>query len=133
MLYRSELLPSLSLCALVCAAACLSANPAEALPRASVVSAYTLVAVVQERSFAIDPTTLGRVRSDRQARPYVKRSPLPSPAVDGEVVGYTTNQVIPHCLTLRDLNRARQDLVSDGHTIVPINELSGGLRLFWSQ
>lgn len=42
----------------------------------------------------------------------------------GEVIGYTTDAVISHYLTLEDLTEAFDDLVADGHTLVPIRSLT---------
>jgi hypothetical protein len=42
----------------------------------------------------------------------------------GAVIGYTTNAVISHSSTLEDLTLAFDDLVADGHTLVPINSLT---------
>jgi len=42
----------------------------------------------------------------------------------GEVIGYTTQSVVPHFYTLDDLTQAFSDLVADGHTLVPIDQLT---------
>ena len=42
----------------------------------------------------------------------------------GQVIGYTTDAVIGHFITLDELTRAFDDLVADGNTLVPINVLT---------
>jgi hypothetical protein len=42
----------------------------------------------------------------------------------GEVIGYTTDSVIAHILTLEEMTQAFDDLVADGHTLVPIHALT---------
>lgn len=42
----------------------------------------------------------------------------------GQVIGYTTHAVIYHFATLDELTLAFDDLVADGHTLVPINALT---------
>jgi hypothetical protein len=93
-------------------------------------ASYGVIAVLgfvllssQGRSVGVDPTT-GRgvpAPAPRQASPT---STFIQGSGAGEVIGYTTDGVIPHYLTLDELTQPFDDLVADGHTLVPIHDLT---------
>ena len=71
----------------------------------------------------IDLTTLRpRVRMPRGKRLPRSADPVPR----GETIGYTTDAVVPHTVDLAGLRDASDDLILDGHTLVPVDALVPG-------
>jgi len=79
----------------------------------------TLLAAQRAHSGRFDPTTGGLVQPGITI-------PFPAAGVGGEVIGYTTDAAFPHELQLTDLACASADLLSDGHTLVPVDALAPG-------
>jgi hypothetical protein len=84
---------------------------------------WVLIAAQGPAKAGVDPTTgvAGEAPALRRESPG---STFIQGTGAGEVIGYTTDAVISHYITLEDLTQAFDELVADGHTLVPIRSLT---------